>query len=172
MKITNEMVLFYTKRDIYSNHYPSVFNIAGINYVHGEQYMMAQKAKMFGDLATYGKILQEHDPLECKHLGRQVKDFNALAWVKNREEIVTVGLIAKTLQNKDIKKALEETGDRVMAEASRNDVIWGIGLYEDDPRALDQAQWQGTNLLGRCWMEARQRIFPKGYGSVSGLKVD
>jgi predicted NAD-dependent protein-ADP-ribosyltransferase YbiA (DUF1768 family) len=46
----------------------------------------------------------------------------------------------------------------VLVEASPDDDTWGILLAEDDPRALDPAQWLGRNLLGYALMEVRRLI--------------
>jgi ribA/ribD-fused uncharacterized protein len=43
-------------------------------FVHCEQWMMYNKAKLFGDQATAKKILDTKEPHKCKALGRQVKN--------------------------------------------------------------------------------------------------
>jgi predicted NAD-dependent protein-ADP-ribosyltransferase YbiA (DUF1768 family) len=53
---------------------------------------------------------------------------------------------AKARQHADIGKALEVTFDRPIYEDSPVDDIWGV-RYRNN--------YQGKNLLGRCWMETR-----------------
>ena len=65
------------------------------------------------------------------------------------------GLISKFVQNPVMRQELLNTGDTIIAEASPYDTVWGIGLAEDDPRAQDQSQWLGKNLLGVALMEVR-----------------
>jgi len=43
-------------------------------------------------------------------------------------------------------------------EASPTDTVWGIGLRESDPAALDPEKWRGLNLLGFALVEVRRRI--------------
>ena len=53
---------------------------------------------------------------------------------------------------------VEDTGNRLIAEASPRDNIWGIGLGEKDPRAHDKTKWLGQNLLGEGLMKVRKRL--------------
>lgn len=45
-----------------SQWYPSIFIIDGVTYNCAEQYMMAEKARIFGDEAIRAKILATSDP--------------------------------------------------------------------------------------------------------------
>ena len=55
-----------------------------------------------------------------------------------------------------MKARLLETGERVLAEASRSDRVWGIGLNESE--AGDRMEEWGQNLLGKALMCVRERI--------------
>lgn len=58
-------------------------------------------------------------------------------------------------------------------EASPFDTIWGIGLYDDDPRAWDESTWQGLNLLGYILTEVRDEIlFEARFITDADRKVD
>jgi ribA/ribD-fused uncharacterized protein len=69
---------------------------------------------------------------------------------------VIQGNLAKFSQNPLLERFLLETGTRVLVEAAPRDLIWGIGLGQNDPRAQDPATWQGLNLLGFALMEVRR----------------
>ncbi len=47
---------------------------------------------------------------------------------------------------------------KILVEASPLDNIWGIGLAEDDARAIDPAQWLGENHLGFALMKVREML--------------
>ncbi|MFD8495252.1 NADAR family protein [Amycolatopsis sp. NPDC059657] len=141
-----------------SQWWPAGFTVDGHVYPTAEHYMMAAKAMLFDDPATAARIRNVNHPNEAKTLGRQITGFDEQRWTKHREEIVVTGNLAKFGQNADLKTFLVNTGDRILAEASPLDRIWGIGLAEDDERAADPNQWLGLNLLGFALMEVRERL--------------
>jgi ribA/ribD-fused uncharacterized protein len=146
MKITNKYVFFWN--GIYSQWYSSRMTIDGIEYNCCEQYMMHQKALIFGDTVTAEMILESSDPKEQKALGRKVSGFNKDKWDDVCIGIVFKGNLAKFSQNESLKKTLLSTDDKILVEASPYDKIWGIGLAEDHPDVEDPSKWKGLNLLG------------------------
>lgn len=42
---------------------------------------------------------------------------------------------------------------KLLAEANPIDCTWGIGLAENDPKALNPECWKDRNLLGLCLIE-------------------
>ena len=57
-----------------------------------------------------------------------------------------------------MKEELLNTGDREIVEASPYDVVWGIGLSENDDLCLDKKNWRGTNLLGVVLTNLRNNL--------------
>lgn len=127
-------------------------------YTCAEQYMMSEKALFFKDFETRKEIMSTDNPRIQKELGRKVKGFNAEEWSKVAKQIVFRGNLAKFTQNPELKRALMETGTKTIVEASPYDTIWGIGLGEEDPRALDRATWKGLNWLGEVVTDVREFI--------------
>lgn len=142
----------------FSQWYESDFEVDGIKYQTAEHYMMAEKARLFGDSEIESKILQALNPGDVKRLGRAVLNFDKEIWKENRFEIVVKGNIAKFSQCPELQQFLLDTEDSVLVEASPVDNIWGIGLAEDDPRAENPNSWRGINLLGFALMEVRDRL--------------
>lgn len=123
-----------------------------------EQYMMAFKAKLFGDGETRKEIMACKDPKQIKALGRKVKGFDQVVWDQFKYSIVLNGNWCKFFQNQDLREFLLSTGDSVLVEASPYDSVWGIHLSADSPDAKDPMKWQGQNLLGFALMEVRDEL--------------
>lgn len=134
------------------------FVVDGRAYNCAEQYMMHQKAVLFGDAEAAGRIMQASHPREQKALGRKVRSFDATRWSAAARDIVFAGNWAKFTQDERLKAALLATRGTTLVEASPHDAIWGIGLAETDPRALDRSTWQGTNWLGQVLTAVREAI--------------
>lgn len=141
-----------------SQWFPSNFEVEGDHYRNAEQYMMAQKAKLFDDQDIFAKILSTANPKEIKALGRMVRNYQEEIWCKHRFDIVVQGNLAKFSQNKELGQFLLNTGDKVLVEASPFDKVWGIGVTEQDHTATNPILWKGLNLLGFALMEVRKQL--------------
>ena len=128
------------------------------NYCCMEQFMMAQKAELFGDKEIRQQILESRDPKHIKALGRKVRGFDQALWDRAKYSIVLNGNWCKFSQNRALRDFLLSTGDSVLAEASPYDAIWGIRLGEDSPDAKNPLRWRGQNLLGFALMEVRDEL--------------
>ena len=145
-----------------SQWYPASFEIEGVLYLCAEQYMMAQKAALFGDWASFEQIMNTGDPARIKKLGRGVRRFDAEIWDGQKRRFVLQGNFGKLSQNGRLRDYLLSTGDAVLAEASPYDRIWGISLTADDPHAQNPMRWRGENLLGFVLMQVRDML--RGHG--------
>ncbi|KAI1810580.1 DUF1768-domain-containing protein [Poronia punctata] len=154
-------------------------------YPTAEHYMMHHKALLFRDEEIARFILETDSPRAVKSLGRAVRNFDDKIWLSERERIVTEGNYfkfafpvrekgddddddddglwrlglcddAKTVQAPRFRDVLLATGDRELVEASTFDRIWGIGFAAKGAEAK-RHKW-GENLLGKCLMEARDRL--------------
>lgn len=142
------------------------FTVDDVKYPSAEHYMMAEKARLFGDSAALGPILEAPTPMAAKRLGRSVRGFDEQRWAAVRFEIVIAANHAKFSQNLALCTFLLETGSQVLVEASPYDRVWGIGLAQADPRVNDPALWQGLNLLGFALMETRRQLQGHEQGSL------
>lgn len=145
----------------FSQWHKKRFSINDIEYNCCEQYMMAEKARLFDDQDSIDKIIAAKFPGEQKKLGRNVKGFSEKIWKKHRYNIVLKGNMAKFSQNTDLKEKLLKTGNAILCEANPKDRIWGIALKAHDPKVKNPQQWKGLNLLGKALMEVREALREK-----------
>lgn len=142
----------------FSQWWPSAFVVDGESYATAEHWMMAQKARLFGDEAMAARILTAPSPAQAKKLGREVRGFDQARWEQHRFGLVCEGNQHKFSQHPALEAFLIGTGKRVLVEASPVDRIWGIGLAADDPRAENPRLWNGLNLLGFALMQVREQL--------------
>jgi ribA/ribD-fused uncharacterized protein len=141
-----------------SQWWPSPFTVDGVEYATAEHWMMASKARLFGDDAAERAAVEAANPALAKKAGRLVRDFDDAVWERERFGIVVDGSVQKFGADEGLRDYLLGTGERVLVEASPMDRTWGIGLAATDERAQDPATWRGLNLLGYALMEARGRL--------------
>jgi hypothetical protein len=142
----------------FSQWWKSPFIVDGVTYFTAEHYMMAAKARLFGDEQALAKILAEEEPSKVKAIGREVKGFVDTKWAAARFDAVTQGSIAKFSSTPELKAYLLSTGDEILVEAAPRDRIWGIGLGRENPLVKDPSQWRGLNLLGFALVRARAAL--------------
>jgi ribA/ribD-fused uncharacterized protein len=159
---TERFVLFWQPPGLYSQWTESRFVVDGVEYGCAEQFMMAEKARLFGDQETLRKVLATSSPRAQKALGRKVAGFDAARWDAVKEEVVVRGNLAKFGQDPVRRAALLATGQKTLVEASPYDAIWGIGLRADHPKALVPAEWRGLNLLGKALERVRAQLRVEG----------
>lgn len=168
MKTSNAKSFHFFWSGPFSQWYRSKFKIDGITYNCAEQYMMAEKARLFNDQEALENIMKANTPSEQKAIGRKIVNFIKNKWEEMRPwgdnerpycwQIVWKGNHAKFTQNKRLKEILLATDDDLLVEASPYDVIWGIGLREDDPKVNDPSLWRGKNWLGEVITDVREAI--------------
>jgi ribA/ribD-fused uncharacterized protein len=141
-----------------SQWYPAPFTVDGTRYATAEHWMMAAKARLFGDGEAERRAVAAGHPAIAKKAGRTVRGFDEEVWRRERFGIVVAGSMHKFGQDQDLCAYLLGTGRRILVEASPLDRVWGTGLAADDERAGDPARWRGLNLLGFALMEARRRL--------------
>lgn len=145
-------------KSCFSQWYLAPFERDGRRYATAEHWMMAGKARLFGDEAIAARIAASDDPQQAKALGRQIAGFDEARWREHRYALVMAGNRAKFGQHPDLAGFLLGTGEQVLVEASPVDPVWGIGLAADHPDATRPDRWQGLNLLGFALMKVREQL--------------
>ncbi len=172
IKCTDKYAIFYTEWP--SNFCKTHFTWETFGEKHEffctEQAFMWAKAKFFNDEETAEKILAEElEPMVCKRLGRQVKNYDDKAWDEVRYEMMLKPNVERFTQDLVLQRRILDPkfDGLVFVEASPYDKIWGIGLKQDDPRCEDEKSWLGRNLLGRVITEARAEVLNRLRAGVS-----
>ncbi|WP_202239520.1 NADAR family protein [Actinacidiphila reveromycinica] len=153
-----------------SQWWPAPFTVDGVTYATAEHWMMAGKARLFGDEDAARRAVAAGHPKTAKAVGRGVRGFDEAVWERERVGLVVAGSVHKFAQAPDLRAYLLGTGRRVLVEASPRDRIWGIGLAADDDRAERPDAWRGLNLLGFALMEARARLAAGGGAAPRGAE--
>src|SRR3954471_5323276 len=71
-----------------SQWYPAPFVVDGVRYATAEHYMMAGKARLFGDAEAEKRVLADDDPGKAKGAGRKVRGFDEETWAECRYGLV------------------------------------------------------------------------------------
>lgn len=140
-----------------SQWWKSDFKIDSNNYSCMEQYMMAEKARLFNDDEALAKIMKSTNQMIMQELGGAVNNFDEKLWVKRRYSIILNGSYAKFVQIDELRQFLIGTKDRVLVYDSAYDKIWGICM-NDFEKKENPFTWEGGNLLGFALMEVREEI--------------
>ena len=135
----------------------SPFTLNGIFYPTAEHYMMWFKDQVFGGTLEK-EILASQHPRDTKQLGRMIPNFDLKTWSAVAKQGVYRGNMGKFTQNPLMLQQLMETYGYTIVEASPTDVVWGIGLGQDDPLRFDRKNWRGTNWLGEVLMDVRDTL--------------
>jgi len=152
-----ETHIFFWKNYL-SQWYKRDFRREGVIYNCCEQYMMAEKARLFKDEEALKKIMSSDSPAFQKRTGRQVKNYDDEKWQSISRYVVFIANMAKFLQNPDLKEKLLSTGTKCLVEASPYDALWGIALGPWDDAVLDEENWKGENWLGQELRAVREQV--------------
>lgn len=151
----------------FSQWHPSKFTFNNMTFNRAEQFMMFGKAVFFDDYETAKAVMKSDNPKEQKALGRKTNNFNIDKWANVAKDIVYVGNYSKFTQDEDLKSVLMATIGTTLVEASPYDKIWGIGLAEDNPLALNRSTWQGKNWLGETITKVREDLISGNENSTA-----
>ena len=139
---------FFGEINPLSNFFPSSFIHEGTQYMSSEQWIQSTKAKYFGDMENYNKILGCTMPWECKELSRQIRSFDETKWDEVAANLCHPGIRAKFQQNKFAMETLiHRTQGKRIVECAK-DRLWGNGRSISDPLCLVSTSWISPGIMG------------------------
>jgi ribA/ribD-fused uncharacterized protein len=116
-----------------SHWWPAPLTVDGVTYPTTEHFMMAGKARLFGNEVMASRILEAPSPRDAKALGRDVRGYEEECWAASRYGIVVEGNSAKFAQNPVLLTYLAATAGRVLVEASPADRVWASAWRRRQP---------------------------------------
>ncbi|MFK7983924.1 MAG: NADAR family protein [Saprospiraceae bacterium] len=154
----NEFTFFMEPSSPLSQWHPSEFEVDGLSFCCGEQFMMYQKAILFKDFEMADKIMATSQPNEHQAFGRAVKGFNSKIWKQHCRDIVYKGNYAKFTQNEWLWDILHNTKDSLLVEAYDQCTYWSVGLVEENPTIKNPQLWPGKNWIGFILTRVREEV--------------
>jgi ribA/ribD-fused uncharacterized protein len=148
---------FFTQSSPFSNFHSAPFVKDGVKYLCSEQYIQAEKARIFQDEVCRNRIMKSVNPYEMKREGSRVRNFIQQMWEHEAEDVAFQACSAKFQQNQELKEILLRTQDKELIEASR-DLFWGVGMSLSNKDILNKNAQTGYNALGRTLMKVRTTL--------------
>lgn len=105
------------------------------------------QAKKFQGTQFEEDIRNLDNPMDAAEKGRDRKLPLRKDWELVKDDIMKKAVLAKFLQNSEIKKILLDTQDEILIEKTKTDYYWGCG----DEKT-------GKNMLGLILMEVRNTL--------------
>ena len=102
---TPQVVLFWQPPSYFPPWSPSSFAVDDVPYSCAEQYMMAEKTKLFQDHQAVGLIMSSPSPSTRKRIGRGVRNFDSGVGHREKQNAVLSGTYSKFTQNASTKKS-------------------------------------------------------------------
>ena len=140
----------------FSNDSAHPIEIDGVKYATVTHFVESSKAKEFGDEESREKIGGAKSAKAAKALGDKVKNYNTETWEAKRDGIMEQGLRAKFVQHPELRKELDDTGDKTIGEADARDTYWGIGTGMESVKSKTPSKWRGLNKMGKLLMDLRR----------------
>jgi len=165
MMFKHDFYFFFRDKSPFSNWYIRNFKVREMIFNCVEQYMMYQKAILFGDLEIAKEIMAEPKPKKQKTLGRQVKGFNRVIWDSAVDGVLKTAIFSKFTQHRDLGELMLAIDAKEFVEASPYDGVYGVKLAMSDPRINSKNDWLGLNKLGRILTYVRNRLYAKRKGT-------
>lgn len=140
-------IYFYKINDEYgflSNFAHYGFELDGKWWMTSEHYFQAQK---FHGTVYEEMIRMLDSPKKAAEMGRNCNLPIRADWEEIKDDVMRKAVLAKFIQNKDIKKLLLTTKNSIIIEKTINDYYWGCGKNGD-----------GKNRLGEILMETRDKL--------------
>ncbi len=157
----------------FSNFHPTPVEVNGVLYKMIEQFIQAEKCRLFKDKDTLHEVMNSHNPIEMKNLGKKVSGFNEDKWKIKASEVAYVGCAAKFREYPVLGQVLMKTHPLTLAEAT-GEKPWGCGKGLKDPGVSDPKNWKQQGIMGVTLERVRSELiqdFGLPRSAVSGASL-
>ena len=137
----------------FNKQYPIVVNDESFNC--NEQYIVHEKALLFGDDITAAEVMELTDPVKMKQLGNRIRNYNHKEWKEQSTKIVTKCNEIKFSTHPEALEVLMATEHKVLGEATSSKE-WASGFAITHEKCLEYKEWQGENKMGKILMKIRE----------------
>jgi ribA/ribD-fused uncharacterized protein len=153
-KLDTDTQVFFYEQDFYVLSNFSAFNLIfdGITFPTSEHAYHFQKFPLDRGLGHIRhQILFAPSAHEAFKTAEHHKAQRRPDWDEVKVPVMFKILCAKAIQHEYVRRKLLATGDRELIEDSWRDAFWGWGPNRD-----------GTNMLGKLWMQVRADLRAAG----------
>lgn len=148
------------------------FDVDHNKYFSIEQYVLAEKARLFNDFDTMEKIVECTDLNNIRMLDKQIKGYKEKEWEKYKYNFLLQGNFYKYSQDSKLRKLLLDTKNKIIVYISSDDDMCDIGITVNKIEDISNPLlWKGQNLLGYALMEVRDEI-RRVYGNYVTEKIE
>lgn len=102
-----------------SQWWPAPFTVDSVTYASAEHWMMAGKARLFGDAEAEAQAVAASSPAAAKKVGRLVRNFDDGVWIRERFGLVVAGSVHKFGQDPALRAYLLGTGNGCSSRRAR-----------------------------------------------------
>ena len=156
-KQSDSVISFFGRLNPLSNFHLSTFTYNGYVYNSSEQLIQHQKAGLLGDYAAAEKIMSAKKALECKHVSKDITNYDHEKWKAEAKMRCEEGIKAKFMQNSGLRLYLLNTGNKRIIESCA-DKLWGPGIPIHDENCLNPSYWNSQGILGEILENTRSSI--------------
>lgn len=144
----------------FSNWFPCRITYKGHSFNNLEQAYQYAKATYAKDAISAMQLVYTTDPRAAKDIGSKVKGLTGTNWETDKYDIMKELVMIKFTENRDLKKELLDTGNKILAE-SGHDQHYAIGLPITSRDVFNAEKWSGKNKLGEILCNVRECILKK-----------
>jgi ribA/ribD-fused uncharacterized protein len=138
--------------------FPVMITVNGTAYRSANHALLGELAKSLNDTAMFDRIRTSAEPEKIAYAFGDSAGVTEEQWDIQRAKIVQKVLREKFGQHPELAERLVMTGQAVLAADTTGDMLFGIGLDMENPKALKPRKWVGQNLIGKTLETIRSEV--------------